>query len=126
MYSKAAILYDVRRRKGGSSSMGLEIAADGRVAPVDLLALALPHASGCSLTVTQPHHPRLILVERGARHLFTATESVVDSVVHNIIARGTNMAAKKPAAAPAKPAGKAAPKAAAPAKSAAKPAKKGK
>jgi hypothetical protein len=134
---QAAILYDARRREGGSSSMGLEIAADGRVAPVDLrsiddwqalgaVALALPHASGCPLTVTQPHHPHLILVERGAQHLFTASESGVDSVVHNIIARGTNMAAKKPAAAPAKPAGKAAPKAAAPAKSAAKPAKKGK
>jgi hypothetical protein len=79
----------------------------------------------CPLTVTQPHHPRVILVERGALRLFAGTESGVDSVVHNIIARGTTMAAKKPAA-PAKPAGKAAPKAAAPAKSAAKPAKKGK
>ena len=57
--------------------------------------------------------------------MFAGTESGVDSVVHNIIARGTTMAAKKPAA-PGKPAGKAAPKAAAPAKSAAKPAKKGK
>jgi uncharacterized protein (DUF2147 family) len=56
--------------------------------------------------------------------LFAGTESGVDSFVHNIIARGTTMAAKKPAA-PAKPAGKAAPKAAAPAKTA-KPAKKGK
>ena len=75
--------------------------------------------------VTQPHHSRLILVEMGVLRLFAGTESGVDSVVHNIIARGTTMAAKKPAA-PAKPAGKAAPKAAAPAKPAAKPGKKGK
>ena len=68
---------------------------------------------------------RLILVEIGVLRLFAGTESGVDSVVHNIIARGTTMAAKKPAA-PAKPAGKAAPKAAAPAKPAAKPGKKGK
>ncbi len=33
---KAAILYDVTRQETGNSSMGLEIAADGSVTPVDL------------------------------------------------------------------------------------------
>jgi carotenoid 1,2-hydratase len=33
---KAAILYDVTRHGAGSSSMGIEIAADGAVTPVDL------------------------------------------------------------------------------------------
>ena len=33
---KAAVLYDVTRHEAGRSSMGIEIAADGRVTPVDV------------------------------------------------------------------------------------------
>ncbi len=42
---KAAILYDVIRREGGSASMGLEIAGDGTVTPVDM-------PQHCTLTAT--------------------------------------------------------------------------